>query len=790
MLGCYSQAESRIGSGVTSSASMTLWSAGGEVVVELDQASVVAAAVPYNETVLTAADKLSGIYMRRADAARFMSEYGKNYGDQGSTGDAIILIHVRSVGGMPPTRWIYTTRPLYLYVNPAYLAFLTLGMLRPNIIHEVVEFLDDDCDLGVAYPVDSVEYNATVYQLHAKLVKALHSSAWSKSDVRGLLVMQDEMEDSTNALRSMTYPAFSFNYENVAGVARSTGRIVYEDQSIAAAVLAGVVISCVVGVLVGGLIEFWLRRTVRNWYDQHLKDAEARMNMVLVRQRGLYLVSLVGAERTKAIDKIRAEVKARVIPSRTVSTYEMYTQLVLTLIRDFLLWAFVDSLNSFFRNRVVSLDPSHADQSNCVRRAASSCLRVFLPKMIANRVSRVSPLEPESSLDSVSTFVYIRHLFREYELYCLAHGLQIQTSRATFQRRLALEESVKIVQLKVQRLNSVRWRRREWRQPATTSKPDASTSTTAHHSRIDAPTSGARAEVVETTKAEESSQGVKPAANENTVGGIPIIPQTVGAPAVAAANGGSMPGIAQFVQEELICTNNPADFIDMKTRRGPDGAIRQGLREGLRDWAHEQKRKVPSLNGNWQRYLPRGVLFKADMSVRQIYGIKLREEKDFPYANRLCAVDSAAVALYLLFTVAMCATISMHASLLPSHGILTDASAYSLAHSCIGVSAYAGFALSEWYVHVAKASNMGSVLTFDDIFQPVPFADVGNGIHSMDPILATLMFEPVAFAALAILYTCVCSSIVASESSGVQFSERACVLMISCARRHSRFCDR
>ena len=38
--------------------------------------------------------------------------------------------------------------------------------------------------------------------------------------------------------------------------------------------------------------------------------------------------------------------------------------------------------------------------------------------------------------DATTEFVYMRRLFRDYEIFCLSNALEIETSRAVIQRRL------------------------------------------------------------------------------------------------------------------------------------------------------------------------------------------------------------------------------------------------------------------------------------------------------------------------------------------------------------------
>merc|ERR1719387_609226 len=58
-------------------------------------------------------DKLSGLRMYYDDARNMMKKIGPLLGDPGSTGDGIVVIDTVSSPGVPSSRWIYSTRPVY-----------------------------------------------------------------------------------------------------------------------------------------------------------------------------------------------------------------------------------------------------------------------------------------------------------------------------------------------------------------------------------------------------------------------------------------------------------------------------------------------------------------------------------------------------------------------------------------------------------------------------------------------------------------------------------------------------
>ena len=56
------------------------------------------------------------------------------YGHTDQTGDVFVIIDVAESAGVPAGRWIYTTRPIFLNLDPAILQFISFGLLTPPIL--------------------------------------------------------------------------------------------------------------------------------------------------------------------------------------------------------------------------------------------------------------------------------------------------------------------------------------------------------------------------------------------------------------------------------------------------------------------------------------------------------------------------------------------------------------------------------------------------------------------------------------------------------------------------------
>eukprot|EP00439_Symbiodinium_sp_Y106_P043581 s1617_g5.t1 len=80
------------------------------------------------------ADRLPGIRMHLPDARRLMRTAGARFGDPQSSDHGVVVIDTVAVPGIPATRWIYATRPVFLSMDPALMTFLSAGLLKPEIL--------------------------------------------------------------------------------------------------------------------------------------------------------------------------------------------------------------------------------------------------------------------------------------------------------------------------------------------------------------------------------------------------------------------------------------------------------------------------------------------------------------------------------------------------------------------------------------------------------------------------------------------------------------------------------
>ena len=122
---------------VSSSTSSTLGgfesSGGGEVVVTSPRHKPALAASDSVDGELTAPQPKIAV----SDADRLTKHYASKFGDRDSTGGAAyISFDIVGSEGVPRARFVYTTNPFFLILDPALLKFLTAGVLMPKMFSE------------------------------------------------------------------------------------------------------------------------------------------------------------------------------------------------------------------------------------------------------------------------------------------------------------------------------------------------------------------------------------------------------------------------------------------------------------------------------------------------------------------------------------------------------------------------------------------------------------------------------------------------------------------------------
>jgi len=151
-------------------------------------------------------DKLTGVRMNHDDAKLLMTTVGKTMGDAESTAHGLVVIDTVPALGAPKTRWLYVTRPVYLAMDPAHLAFFTAGVLTPTISSYRVrwtnmncdgsELLDDGPNEQWDFDAEGVSEEVTKYrmdrmtELYVQMKRSLRSDGWASAmKLRGQLIL-------------------------------------------------------------------------------------------------------------------------------------------------------------------------------------------------------------------------------------------------------------------------------------------------------------------------------------------------------------------------------------------------------------------------------------------------------------------------------------------------------------------------------------------------------------------------------------------------------------------------
>jgi len=201
-----------------------------------------------------------------------------------------------------------------------------------------------------------------------------------------------------------------------------------------------------------------------------------------------------------------------------------------------------------------------------VRRSMLKSIEMFVRR-------RLTVLKPAERDDPNGKFMYMRQFARQYELFCLERDLIVVESRDEIQRELIKRFDVRVQRLKVKRLTGIRWREQKDGPPPPTS--------------------------------------VAPGAQQ--------------ADGFKNAEGEGLATVRAFVDSQCVADSAHGSWIDMKTRRGPDGNTKLGFRPQLYEWCKTNMLHLPEefLDGTaWDTCLPKGVDLYDNLTVRQLRGLR------------------------------------------------------------------------------------------------------------------------------------------------------------------------
>ena len=489
----------------------------GEVVVSLKQAPSAAAAGPYSASTHMPEDKPQpGLQMLHSDAQRLMSTYGAKIGDlDGSVEDMYLVIDASVPATGETHRWLYSTNPVYLLLPLPILGILSFGGLHPPMAYEQVRLLRPDCN--VQRSLDAATSNATLSDMNYQLTRALKSNGADKtSPLRGILVHQTLTEVGWGLGRLEYFPRLRSAYGDVAGYGVSRDRVEWSADSTWSRLVAALVVSAVFGLgtalfqyaflmaRVGRVRRDIQRRReankvmtlLRHYPHLTIKTLRARVRaqqeednpivwtefeepFVLLR---MALIAPLERKFVNSVDRFAEERLERTdgVPMRGVAAAlrqlkKQADALSSSLAPEALRPAPAKAASSATATSTVSFAPAAANAPPAA--AAGGALHdrsvpVSVPALGAGvdrdlegnadqsqREQEAAPAAREMTMRRTlykQEFVYLRTIFREYELYCLEYDLMINPKRDFIQRRLVFKYGAKVSQVVVTRLNGIR----------------------------------------------------------------------------------------------------------------------------------------------------------------------------------------------------------------------------------------------------------------------------------------------------------------------------------------------
>ena len=131
--------------------------------------------------------KLDGVRLLKKDIDKITSKIKNKYGAMSAKSDVYATIDIVPSPGIPPIRWIYTTRRLYLLIRPEFASFITCGLLVPKeILHFRVHLINGRCE-DISNGENPDERDLPMSEIHpelnpslvtAELLEEIYSRLW------------------------------------------------------------------------------------------------------------------------------------------------------------------------------------------------------------------------------------------------------------------------------------------------------------------------------------------------------------------------------------------------------------------------------------------------------------------------------------------------------------------------------------------------------------------------------------------------------------------------------------
>eukprot|EP00931_Biecheleriopsis_adriatica_P101000 TRINITY_DN7622_c0_g1_i1.p1 TRINITY_DN7622_c0_g1~~TRINITY_DN7622_c0_g1_i1.p1 ORF type:complete len:1578 (+),score=278.16 TRINITY_DN7622_c0_g1_i1:344-4735(+) len=388
------------------------------------------------------ADRLPGIRLHAPDAKFLMKTVGPNLGNPESVGHGLVVIDSVAVPGIPAARWIYTTRPVYLALDPAHLNFLSAGLLTPTMYNYRVSFVDLSCSFESenipTVPTDAdferEDVQTRFVAMYQQLEKALRSDGWaSDQKVRGeLLLLGPGHRPKPFAPRYwMFYEASSDGV--VSMKLRERGELdQLEDTALWLSMIVGILVS-----LTGTLVFYKTSRKALTVKNRDKRAAKALLNKKLGEDK-----EKKGKDDDNALEDLAA------------NPFHQPLLLIDMLVMEPILRHLFDSLARFCRERLVVItEKDNEEKQTVIVKLEGSDPTPVTTEHASPPVAPTAAWEPKGKC-----FLYMRRFRSEYERFCIERGLESHDNRDAIMRNLVDWYDVRSVRETVWRVRGVRWK--------------------------------------------------------------------------------------------------------------------------------------------------------------------------------------------------------------------------------------------------------------------------------------------------------------------------------------------
>eukprot|EP00929_Paragymnodinium_shiwhaense_P053242 TRINITY_DN26654_c0_g2_i1.p1 TRINITY_DN26654_c0_g2~~TRINITY_DN26654_c0_g2_i1.p1 ORF type:complete len:1617 (+),score=442.53 TRINITY_DN26654_c0_g2_i1:183-5033(+) len=592
-------------------------------------------------------DKLSGVRMFYFDAKTLQQDVARKYGDPQSSMHGMIIIDTVASTRTPATRWIYTTRPVYLAMDPAHLTFFTGGLLTPPLLNYRVSFTDHDCSEEIGDVTEDWDFGAeatkvALGQVWDQIQRSMRSNGRAVNQkLRGeLLLLAPEFKLKPEA-RKMYYFEKSDEGDKIEMYLMETMRMDFiMDVAWALSALAGL--------LIGGAFAYLLfklaKRELQNWERE-------------VSMRHTVLANRLG---TKSVaKKTDANIFMKSNPFK--EPFLLIGVFVIMPLRRKL----TNSLERFMKAHC-KIHPRHvrksaAEPESDAEEPASSKAKEKdiesgnmkvasldagvpqLPGVVmvepakgeeqAQKEAEESGLRSTASESSITQskqvhhYVYMRDFRKRYEEFCIDEGLNPVTSRAKIVQHLVRSRNLRTNQETVCRIKGVKWY-------GLACVPDGD-EMYARGADVDCPTSSMEA-------AKSPLLSNKEAAAPDTV---PM--------RLIRAEG----SLGDFIEEKVEVTRNfHSDYLELQTRQYPNGLTMEGLSQRYYEYClAERKEALPPVElrpftkgGALVEWADRNHLAYQEVVLQRINDISFSENAQTVFSGTSMFVDVIQVMLHII----------------------------------------------------------------------------------------------------------------------------------------------